>query len=130
VLLLLVIVDWSNLEMVGTVAYDVWLAILFMVVVSSGCGYMLYNATVKEIRPTLTSCRSTLRADFCHGSFLFDVLRSDNLVGCVERDSDIFESIPYLLPKQAIAANIWSCSFLRKANLTAGLLPTFTECDA
>ncbi len=56
VVILLVIVDWQKLATVETLAYDVWLALFFMGVVSSGFGYMLYNVTVKVIGPTRTSC--------------------------------------------------------------------------
>ena len=56
VLILVVIVDWRKLATVRILAYDVWLALFFMGVVSSGIGYMLYNVTVKVIGPTRTSC--------------------------------------------------------------------------
>lgn len=48
--------DWAELARTGTLGYRIWLAIVFMGIVSSGFGYTLYNATVKAIGPTRTSC--------------------------------------------------------------------------
>lgn len=56
VLILLVLADWQEVRAIGAQSYETWTAILFMGVVSSGFGYMLYNMTVKVIGPTLTSC--------------------------------------------------------------------------